>query len=178
MPNLDQIANSIDQLLKQQPNKVQLAEYRDVFGKIAAAVDQLIGHKLFTLTVIHPTEAEVVRLYSSKEGDYALEDRKPILDTPWTEQVIAKMQPFSASNIDELKPIFPDYQKISDMGLGAAINLPVCWQGKCIGTMNLLNKEGLYQQPELKQILNCAQLVAPVFAAYRQLNCAEQASGA
>lgn len=178
MSDFNAIAKKLEQLLKQQPNQIEIIEYRPVFESLSKLIGDLIAHKLFTLTVIHPFEAKVIRLYSSEEGDYALEDSKPILNNAWTTQVISKRDVFSASSINQLKPFFPDYQKIADMGLGSVINLPICWHGECIGTINLLDIEGAYVKPKLEEILSCAQLAAPVFNAYRQLNCQKVLPGA
>ena len=169
MTDHNKIAAKIDKILAAKPLKI--AYLQPVFTEISQKLNQLIGHKLLTFTVIHPNGDCVIRLFSNLQGDYALEDTKPMVKDEWSEQVIENSIPFYVSTAQQMQPILPDYQKLADMGLGSMMNIPICENGKTIGTANLLDADGAYQNIDFKSLIECCQLVAPIFAAYRKYNC-------
>lgn len=163
------VSAKIDVILAEKPLKI--AHFQAVFGEISLLLDQKIGHKLLTFTVIHPNGEYVIRLFSNLVGDYALEDTKPMVKDEWSAKVIGRGECFYVSTEEEMKPIFPDYQKIFDMGLGSAMNIPVQSGGKTIGTANLLDADGAYRDVDFAPLIKICQLVAPIFVAYREYNC-------
>jgi hypothetical protein len=40
---------------------------------------------------------------------------------------------------------FNDHETILALGLGSALNIPVVFEGRCLGTMNLLHQAGWYR---------------------------------
>lgn len=127
----------------------------------------MVGHKLFTATAIHPDGDHVVRLYSNLEGDYASDGKKPVTKDGWHHQVIEQGLPFRGETIEDVKDYFPDHEKISAMGLGAVLNLPVLHQGEVLGTINLLDADHAYSQEDADKAFILAQVLAPVFISFR-----------
>ncbi|SDR29013.1 GAF domain-containing protein [Pseudovibrio sp. Tun.PSC04-5.I4] len=134
----------------------------------AKKADQLFaeapGHKLFTLTVTHPDGSHVVRLYSSVEGSYGTSGTKPIeKEGGWYERVLVQKKPFLGYTIEDVKEYFPDHEKISAMGLGATLNLPVVVLGEVVGTVNLLDADHAYTEEDAARTNELAQTLAPLF---------------
>ncbi|PCI86878.1 MAG: hypothetical protein COB24_07935 [Hyphomicrobiales bacterium] len=169
MPKHNEIAAKISSILAANP--LNIADFQPIFTEISQQLNQIIGHKLCTFTVIHPSDEYVIRLFSNQQGDYALEDTKPMVKDQWSVQVIENATPFCAATPAEMQPVLPDYQKLVDMGLGSMINIPICQNNKTIGTANLLDADGAYKNVKLTPIIKCCQLAAPIFAAYRKYNC-------
>lgn len=129
-------------------------------GKAFAAA---VGWRLYTVTQSLSGGREVERLYSSDETAYPVGGRKPVLDNAYTAQVRGARQPFLAATPAGFAPLFPDHAKITAMGLGAVINLPVVWAGRTLGTINLLDREGAYGPEHLPAAMTIARQLIPVF---------------
>ncbi len=171
MTDFIDIKQQIEAKLALQPEQINIADFSELFKTISDEIYRQVGFKLITFTVIHPDNSHVIRLFSNQADAYALEDTKPVIVDEWYETVIGKMRPFKISTIKEMMPIFPDYQKIADMGLGSAINMPICLNDKCLGTVNLLDIENHYEQVNFEPLLASCQPAAKIFEAYRQQNC-------
>lgn len=169
MPTHNKIAAKITSILAATP--LNIADFHQVFTEISQILNDQIGHKLLTFTVIHPSGDHVIRLFSNQQGDYALEDRKPMAKDEWTEQVIENSTPFYVSTAAEMQLILPDYQKLADMGLGSMMNIPICENNKTIGTANLLDADDAYKNINFTPLIKTCQLAAPILAAYRKHNC-------
>ncbi|MBL1420229.1 MAG: hypothetical protein COC24_006935 [Alphaproteobacteria bacterium] len=170
MTEYNTIAAKISSILAANTS-LNIADFQPAFTEISQILNQQIGHKLLTFTVIHPSEKHVIRLFSNLEGDYALEDTKPMVKDEWSQQVIENSIPFYISTAKEMQPILPDYQKLADMGLGSMMNIPITQNGKTIGTANLLDADGAYKNIDFTPLIKTCQLAAPIFTAYRKYNC-------
>ena len=156
--------NIIDLLLKTK----DLDSYA-FYNKLDKSIKHIIGHKLFTLTVIDRSTKYVERVYSNNKKIYPLLGTKPIPNNAWTRKVIIEKKQFLASNFKEIKKLFFDYEIIQSLGCGSIINIPILNNKKILGTLNVLHKEKYYTKKSVNKIKPFAQLLAPYFIIH-QLN--------
>lgn len=100
-------------------------------------VQDVIGHKLFTMMRVHEAESEVERIYSSNPTAYPVGGRKQKRGTPWRRVVLDRGEVFVARNPDEVREAFSDHELIASLGIGSIMNVPLAWNGRRLGTMNI-----------------------------------------
>ncbi|WP_201837336.1 GAF domain-containing protein [Microvirga zambiensis] len=125
------------------------------------AFAKTVGHRLYTVTQMLSGGLEVERIYSTNITIYPVGGRKPMLPNAHTQRVRAEMKPFLAKTPAEFAPLFPDHETITSLGLGSVMNLPVVFGGLLLGTVNLLDSEGAYQEQHVEQAMLIAQQIAP-----------------
>tara|TARA_Y100000590_G_C15684750_1_gene1001152 strand:+ start:1421 stop:1936 length:516 start_codon:yes stop_codon:yes gene_type:complete len=140
---------------------------KEFYKKLDITVNKLIGHKLFTLTVIDESEIFVERVYSNNNKIYPLLGTKPIPKNEWTKKVILKKSDFLGSNFAKIKKLFFDFEIIKSLGCGSIINIPVINEKKILGTLNILHKENFYKKKHIKYVRPLAQLLCPYFITHR-----------
>jgi hypothetical protein len=139
-----------------------------LYAALDTALAEIVGYKLLTLLYITADGREVERAYSSNPAAYPVRGRKPMRTTEWGERVMKNALPYIGRTRADIRWAFPDHELIESLGLGAVINLPVVYDGRCVGTINLLNAEGYYDEPHLPLIRPFAPLlIAPFLAAGR-----------
>ncbi|HEX2654402.1 MAG TPA: hypothetical protein VHN11_12220 [Xanthobacteraceae bacterium] len=119
-----------------------------IFSAIDALSAQVIGHRLFTIMRFDAARAEVERLYSNDPATYPIGGRKKKADTAWANQVLHDMKIFRADNPDAIRAAFDDHQTILGLGIGAILNIPLVYAGRCLGTMNFCHEDGWYGADE------------------------------
>ena len=131
------------------------------FEAFDAAAKALVGHQLFTLLLLDGKE--VARLYSSRPREYPVSGRKPMGDTPWGDLVLKRMQPYLGSDRVGIRWAFFDFELIESMGLGSVINVPIIYNGVCLGATALLDAEHHYTPEHIGVIARLAPLLVPAF---------------
>ena len=139
------------------------------YKKLDHAIKKIIGHKLFTLMVNDKKVKYVERVYSNNRKIYPLLGTKPIPKNNWTKRVYSQKKEFLAKDFNEIKKLFFDYEIIESLGCGSIINVPVIYNKKILGTLNILHKEKFYNKNNIKKILPYSQLLAPYFLEHQQL---------
>lgn len=137
-----------------------------VFRACEQLAQRLVGHRLFTL--LYVDGEDVARIYSTKPHEYPVSGRKPMGKTPWGEHVLKNCQPYLARDKSGIRWAFFDHALIESMGLGSAINIPVVYDGACIGTMNLLDAESHYGDEHLRRVAPLAPLLIPALLEARR----------
>ena len=130
-----------------------------LFAAIDRAAQASPGHRLLTLNTTDG--AHIVRAYSSRATEYPVGGRKTVGATGWDDLVIRGRQPFLGADRAAIRWAFADAPLIAAMGLGAVINIPVIYDGRTIGTMNLLDAEYRYTQADLHRLVPWAALLVP-----------------
>jgi hypothetical protein len=115
-----------------------------LFGALDAAFGVVLGHKLFTLMRYHATSGESERIYTTHPREYPVGGRKALNVTPWAERVLTRQQPYLGRTPADVQSVFFDHVLIASLGCGSVLNLPVVWDGRTLGTINLLHEEGWY----------------------------------
>lgn len=117
--------------------------------RIFRALDELsgeaIGHRLFTIMRFDPAQSEVERLYSNMPDVYRVGGRKKKKDTAWSDHILRDKKVYRANNAAGIRAAFDDSTTILGLGLESVLNIPVVFEGRCVGTMNLLHEAGWYQ---------------------------------
>ena len=136
-----------------------------VFKAFATITRNLVGHDLFTL--LYVDGSEVARIYSSRPVEYPVSGRKPMGPTPWGKHVLDGKQSFLGKDKAAIRWAFFDHELIESMGLGSVINVPAIYDGKVVGTINLLAPEHHYSEADVEPVERLAPLLVPGFLAAR-----------
>jgi GAF domain-containing protein len=134
-----------------------------MFREIYAVACETLGCKLFTIMSFDTERYEVERLYTNMPTVYPLGGRKKKRGSAWAEHTLENLMPFRATDAAGIRAAFDDHAVITGMGLGSILNIPVAYDGRCVGTMNLTHVEGWYTQAHEEAGLVLASfLVAPL----------------
>jgi hypothetical protein len=133
------------------------------FAALDRAMAGAFGHKLFTVLVFHPGTRESERFYSSKPKEYPVGGRKPFNPTFWAQQVLIEHRPFIGRNAADIAAVFYDHALIHSLGCDAVLNLPVVHDKKLLGTINVLNEAGWFDESDIPLGLTFAALAIPAY---------------
>jgi hypothetical protein len=136
------------------------------YDALDAALARHVGHRL--LTLLYTDGDEVARVYSNMPDVYPVFGRKPMGLTPWGDLVLRRQQPFLGRDREAIKWAFFDHELIASIGLNAAINIPVVYDGETIGTINLLHEEFFYEETHVEIARKFAPLLIPAFLEARR----------
>jgi hypothetical protein len=128
-----------------------------IFNAIEKGAKDTVGHKLFTLLYVAPNAKRVKRMYSNMPKEYPVGGYKEIKDTEWHKLVIGQKKPWVGRTADDIKWAFFDHELILSLGCESAMNVPVLYNGRLLGTMNLLDAAGHYKDSDPK---NCEAFAA------------------
>ena len=109
--------------------------------KVFAQLEAALGARLFTVSVQDEAAGLARRAYSNDPVTYPITVPKPIQQDDWSELVLVQGKTFVANTVAEFGAHFFDHAQLDAMGLRAAVNVPVIWQGRVLGTVNLLDGE-------------------------------------
>lgn len=136
-----------------------------LFDALSARLREVVGFRLFTLLFVDGDE--VARIYSNQPEAYPVSGRKTMGPTPWGAHVIKGRKPWLGRGRADIEWAFYDHELIASLGCGDCINLPVVYDGETVGTFNLLDAEGRYDETHLAAVLPFAPLAVPGFLAAR-----------
>ena len=88
--------------------------------------------------------------------------------TPWGDLVLKNQKPYLGRDKPAIRWAFFDHALIESMGLGSVINIPVVYDGACLGTMNLLDAEYHYRPEHVAPVAALAPLLIPAFLEARR----------
>jgi hypothetical protein len=120
-----------------------------LFRALDAAFAATLGHRLFTILVIHPGAKESQRYYTNMPEAYPIGGRKPITDSWWFQKVVSGGEPWIGQEYADIQAAFYDHELIRSLGCESALNIPVRWNGTTLGTLNLLHAAGHYEEAQL-----------------------------
>jgi hypothetical protein len=132
-----------------------------LFAALDAAMAKAIGHKLFTILVIHPGAEESQRYYSNMPVAYPVGGRKPINRTHWFKRVLDEGECYIGRTYQDIAEVFFDHELIRSLGCESVLNVPVRWNGRSIGTINLLHEAGWYGEGDVSAARMFAALAVP-----------------
>jgi GAF domain-containing protein len=81
--------------------------------------------------------------------------------------VLKGRKPYLGRDKAGIRWAFFDHVLIESMGLGSVINVPALYDGKVVGTINLLAPEGFYREEHVPLVERLAPLLVPAFLAAR-----------
>jgi hypothetical protein len=116
----------------------------DLYAAVDRLVQEVIGHRLFTMMRVHEATSEVERIYSSNPGVYPVGGRKQKRGTPWSRVVLDRGEVFVARNPDEVRGAFYDHELIFSLGIGSIMNIPLAYADRRLGTINISHEAGWF----------------------------------
>lgn len=134
-----------------------------LYQALQAAAQAAVGHKLFTLMVWYQATGEAERVFTSDPKAYPVGGRKALGDSPFGREVLGRQRPYLGRTKADIKWAFFDHELIYSLGLGSVLNIPVRYDGRLLGTMNLLHEEHWYREPDIAAMLPFAALLVPAF---------------
>lgn len=134
----------------------------ETYEEFAAAAQQSVGALLLTMSVLTDDGQSISRVYSTHPEEYPIGGKKTFGtdgDAPriWLEQVVANQQPWFGPDKPAVRAMFFDYETTESLGCGSAINVPVVSDGKTIGSINFLDKEGRYNEMNVRAAMDVAE---------------------
>ena len=132
---------------------------------IGAAMDRLIGSRMFTFLRFDEARFEMERLHCSRTDLYPVGARKPMRRGPWHESLVGRGEVFIASGEQQMRATFGDHAALAAMGCTASMCVPVRNAGRTLGSMNLNGDEGRYGEREAALAQPFATLAVPAFLA-------------
>jgi len=139
-----------------------------LYGALDRGLAKLIGHKLFTLMIYDQRDSQVERVYSSQPKAYPVGGRKPYGASTIYDALFKRHEAVLTRDADDIKRAFSDHKLILSLRCAASLHLPVVYDGRPLGVMNLLNKAGWYRDKHIAEAAPfAALLVAPYSATLR-----------
>jgi hypothetical protein len=136
-----------------------------LYAAVDELVQQVIGHRLFTMMRVHEATSEVERIYSSDPLAYPVGGRKQKRGTPWSRVVLDRGEVFVARNPDEVREAFADHDLIFSLGIGAIMNIPLAYADRRLGTMNISHDAGWFTDEHAAAARLIAAFVVPALLA-------------
>jgi GAF domain-containing protein len=141
-----------------------------IFQAIQSIADEVIGFRLLTIMCFDKERFEVERVFTNMPDLYPLSGRKKKRGSAWGERVLLQLKPFRATCPEEIRQNFDDHAVITGLGLGSMLNVPVAYDGQCVGTMNLTHVEGWYSKAHEETGLLLASFLAVPLALHQSKN--------
>jgi hypothetical protein len=135
----------------------------DILAALDPALDAVFGHILFTALLYHGPEAGTERYYTSNQEAYPVGGRKPPNPSPWTQQLFVERRPYIGRDASDIRAVFFDHELILSLGCESILNIPVAHKGRTLGTLNILNAAGWYDENDIPAALVFAGLAVPAF---------------
>jgi hypothetical protein len=131
------------------------------FQALDRALGAVLGHRLFTVLVHHAAAGLSERQYSSRPEAYPVGGRKPLPPSDWARQVFREQRAFIGRTAADIERVFFDHALIASLGCASVLNLPVTYDGRILGTINLLHEEAWYWDEDVPIGLGFAALAVP-----------------
>jgi len=131
------------------------------FRALDRAMGAVIGHKLFTVLLHYPEARESERRYTNQPAAYPVGGRKPLTASAWTERLFVERRSYIGVSAEDIRAVFFDHELILSLGCASVLNVPVVWDGRTLGTINLLHEAGWYDEGDVTVAQIFAALAAP-----------------
>jgi len=136
-----------------------------IFHEVCAIAAEAIGFRLFTIMAYDSQREEVERVFTNMPEVYPAGGRKKKSGTAWAKRILADLEPFRATTPEGLREAFDDHAVMTAMGLGSILNIPIAYDGRCVGTMNLTHEEGWYTPHDEETGLLLGAFLVPALVA-------------
>ena len=131
--------------------------------QLDVALARDLGHRLFTVLALDWTRGLSVRHYSSAPLAYPPGGAKPIVPGgEFHARVIEAGEPRFCADADAIRAAFPDHELILSLGCESAVNVPVRWNGRTLGSLNLLHEAGWYGEDMLPVLRVYGAMAVPL----------------
>ena len=129
---------------------------------LAMEMKDLFGHILFTILRFDHRSGVMRRIYSNRPEVNPVGGTKPITDSPWMQTVLFRGESYIGRTREDLKQVFFDHETLWAIGCESVLNTPVRWQGRVIGSINMLDRAEQYTDDHAPLACLCAQYSVPL----------------
>jgi GAF domain-containing protein len=126
------------------------------------------GHKLFTVLAYDASSGLLGRVYSTQQRINPVGGRKRVTKSAWTKQVLEDGLVFRGATREDIQAVFSDYEVLWSIGCESVLNIPIRKQGVVIGSLNLLDSAGHYNEARIELAYVFAQLAVTPLEASRE----------
>jgi len=131
------------------------------YAALEAAMEAVLGHRLFTILRYHADTGESERVWTNRPAAYPVAGRKALNPTFWSRQVLQERRPYLGRTAADIREVFFDHELIASLGCASVLNLPVVWDDRVLGTINLLHEAEWYVETDVAIGLAFAGLAVP-----------------
>ena len=131
------------------------------FAALEAAMNVVLGHRLFTILKYHPDSGESERVWTNQPAAYPVAGRKALNPTFWSRQVLEERRPYVGRTAADIRAVFFDHELIASLGCASVLNVPVVWDARILGTINLLHEAERYDESDATLGFAFAALAVP-----------------
>jgi hypothetical protein len=153
---------TISELVKVTEAVGSSANPKAAYEAVNSILVERLDHKLFTILRYVPQTHEVERVYSSHTDVYPVGGRKQNVDSLFGRTVIRDGKPMICRDDADIVANFPDFETLRGLGVSGMINVPVVWEGRTIGSLNISGKAGQFGDNEIPALTVLAGMLAPV----------------
>jgi hypothetical protein len=146
---MDELSGSSDDLL--------------AFQMLERSSQQLFDHILFTCLRFDYGRQVMTRLYSNREDVSPTGGTKPIPSGVWADRLLSEGRAFIGSSREDLRAVFFDYEALWAIGCESVMNVPVRWQHRTVGSINILAPAKRFDAKSEGMFRSSAQLSVPLF---------------
>lgn len=137
---------------------------RTLYAALDRSLGKLIGHKLFTLMIFDERQQLVERVYSSQPKPYPVGGKKLYSASTLYDDLLKRHRARVLRDADDIRRSFVDHKLILSLRCAASMHVPVVYDGRSLGIMNLLNKAGWYSDKHVAEAAPFAALLTAPFA--------------
>ena len=131
------------------------------YAALDTALHAVLGHKLFTILRYHADTGESERVWTNRPAAYPVAGRKALNPTFWSRQVLEERRPYLGRTAADIRSVFFDHELIASLGCASVLNVPVVWDDRVLGTINLLHEAEWYDEADAPIGLAFANLAVP-----------------
>jgi hypothetical protein len=143
----------------------QKGQPASVLAALDRATAATLGHRLFTGLLYRAETGESERVYTSHPAAYPVGGRKAVRETTWTARVFGERRAYVGRGPEDIRAAFLDHELIFSLGCQSVLNLPVVFDGRVLGTVNLLHQAAWYTEDHVPLGLCFAALAVPAYLA-------------
>ena len=130
---------------------------------LAVALQRAFGWKQFSINRYDASADETSRVYSTAPETWPIAGRKQRKTSGWSERVIDRGEINLSSTAAEVEAVFGDHKKIEAHGCASIFNIPVRYDGRTLGALNLMHAAHHYDGYDRGLALAFAALAVPLF---------------
>jgi hypothetical protein len=116
------------------------------YAALETATKAVLGHTLFTILKLHADSGESERVWTNQPAAYPVAGRKALNPTFWSRHVLEERRPYLGRTAADIRAVFFDHELIASLGCASVLNLPVLWDDRVLGTINLLHEAEWYDE--------------------------------
>ncbi|OWT72784.1 GAF domain-containing protein [Achromobacter sp. HZ28] len=124
------------------------------------ALQQLYGHRLYTILAFDTKAGLLQRLHSSRPDINPVGGVKRVTQSAWVDRVLLTGTGYLGSTPADLASVFSDHALLTSHGLGSVLNVPVRNRGTVVGSLNLLDGPAHYDGADPAAANVVAQLLS------------------